>query len=339
MSLQAWFNRIWYGKRPPPLWLIPLSFAYAAAAALRRLLYRRGFGISIRLPSPVVVVGNLTVGGTGKTPLVIWLAARLVAAGRRPGIVTRGYRGTAASARLIDASDDPAIVGDEPLLLARRTGLPVAIGRERPAAARLLIDAGCDVILSDDGLQHAALARNCEIAVLDGVRRFGNGRLLPAGPLRETPLRLASVDAVVVNGGTPAAGEFAMRLVAASAVNLRDGAVKPLGEFAGAAVHAVAGIADPERFFAMLRERGIILTTHALDDHARIAARDIRFADDKPVLMTEKDAVKCTGLADDRHWYVPVDAGFGEADAKALVGIIIGRIAAQHRRDGGVQHG
>ncbi len=339
MSLQAWFNRLWYERPRPPPWLVPLSGVYAAAAALRRAAYRRGWRVAARLSRPVVVVGNLSAGGTGKTPLVGWIAARLAANGRHPGIVTRGYRGSARGARLIGPGDDPAVVGDEPLLLARRTGVPVAIGRARPAAARLLIGAGCDVILSDDGLQHYALARDCEIAVIDGVRRFGNRRLLPAGPLREPVRRLASVDAVVVNGGTPAGGEFAMRLTAASAVSLRGGAVKPLRAFAGTAVHALAGIAHPERFFAMLRALHIEVIAHALDDHARLGAGDIRFADQKPVLMTEKDAVKCRDWADDRHWCVPVDVQFAADDAHALVGIILRRIAAHQRRDGEVQRG
>jgi len=334
MPAQVWFNRVWYRRSPPPLWLMPLSLAYGAGAAARRSMYRRGWRHAVQLPCPVIVVGNLTVGGTGKTPLVGWLAARLAAAGRRPGIVARGYRTTAGGPRLVAASDDAAVVGDEPLLLARRTGLPVAIGRARPAAAQRLIDGGCDVIVSDDGLQHYALRRDCEILVVDGERRFGNGWLLPAGPLRESAARCRSVDALVVNGGTASAGEWPMRLEAHSAVPLRGGAAVPLGVFRGLAVHAIAGIGNPERFFRMLRDRGIEVTAHARDDHAHYTAADIRFADGKPVLMTEKDAVKCASWADERHWAVPVDAVFAEDAADALLGIVMRRIAAAARPQG-----
>ncbi len=302
---------------------MPLAALYAAAAASRRALYRHGLRKPTRVACPVVVVGNLSVGGTGKTPLVAWLAARLAQSGLRPGIVTRGYRGSAGGARLVAPSDDAGAVGDEALMLARRTGLPVAVGRARPAAARLLIEAGCDVIVSDDGLQHYALARDCEIVVIDGDRQFGNGWLLPAGPLRERPARLGQADAVVVNGAQCEPGQFCMRLEADRAVALRDGSAAGLDAFKGVAVHALAGIAHPERFFRMLRARGIEVTAHALDDHARLGAKDIRFADDKPVLMTEKDAVKCGGFADERHWWVPVDASFRAEDSAALFGIVM----------------
>ena len=322
MSAQAWFNRLWYGRRPPP-WLVPLSWLYGAAAATHRALHRRGWRRTQRVGVPVIVVGNLTAGGTGKTPLVIWLAHQLAARGLRPGIATRGYRGGAAGARLVGPLDAASEMGDEPLLLARHTGLPVAIGRQRAQAARLLIGAGCDVIVSDDGLQHHALARDCEIVVIDGERRFGNGWLLPAGPLRERPRRLGTVDAVVANGGEAAAGELPMRLVATKAVSLVDGREVPLAQFSGAPAHAVAGIGHPERFFRMLQAAGIAVIRHPLDDHAAIGAADIRFEDRNPVLMTEKDAVKCAEVADDRHWYVPVDAQFGAADAAALVEVVL----------------
>jgi tetraacyldisaccharide 4'-kinase len=276
---------------------------------------------------PVVVIGNLSVGGTGKTPLVCWLVARLIQLGFKPGVVTRGFGGTAASARLVDAFADPSVVGDEPLLLARRTAAPVAVGRDRPAASQLLVNAGCDVVVSDDGLQHYALARDCEIVVIDGDRRFGNGRLLPAGPLREPTSRLDRVDAVVVNGGpAPLQGAFCMRLDANDALGLLGGEVRALQEFAGLAVHAVAGIGNPERFFNMLRAYGIEVTGHPLPDHARLQAADITFADHRPVLMTEKDAVKCAGIAGPLHWYVPVTASFDAGESAALLDIVTGAI-------------
>jgi tetraacyldisaccharide 4'-kinase len=272
---------------------------------------------------PVIVVGNLSVGGTGKTPLVCWLVARLTDLGFKPGVVTRGFGGSAGSVRLVGAADEARIVGDESILLARRTDVPVAIGRDRPAASQLLVSAGCDVIVSDDGLQHYALARDCEIVVIDGERHFGNGWLLPAGPLRETPARLGSADAVVVNGGRSLLeGALRMRLEAKSALSLIGNIVKPLDEFAGQTVHAIAGIGNPERFFNMLRAHGIEVVGHPLPDHAQLQAGDICFADERPVLMTEKDAVKCRHIAGPRHWYVPVTASFDGVESKVLLGVV-----------------
>jgi tetraacyldisaccharide 4'-kinase len=355
MPADAWLNRIWYGRQPPPAWLKALVPLYGSLAGARRALYRRGWLRAVRLARPVVVVGNLSVGGTGKTPLVLWLVTQLRARGRRPGIVTRGFGGSQRGVRLIDGTADPQLVGDEPVLLARRSGVAVAVGRDRPAAAQLLIDSGCDVIVSDDGLQHYALARDCEIVVIDGARGLGNGRLLPAGPLRETIARLEAVDAIVVNaaggaGGATTAGaaEVAagvaaaaglraplagMRLEAREAVALRDGRRQPLAAFSGASVHAVAGIGNPPRFFALLRAAGIGIEEHALPDHARLSAADICFADRKPVLMTEKDAVKCRDMADERHWFVPVDAGFEASAGEVLLAVVLRRIDSRSGDD------
>jgi tetraacyldisaccharide 4'-kinase len=303
--------------------LLPLSLCYGAVAGSRRYLYAKGLRRSIRLSCPVVVVGNLSVGGTGKTPLVVWLVGRLEELGFKPGVVMRGYGGSSGIVRVIKPTDDPTVVGDEPILLARRTGAPVAVGRNRPAASELLVKAGCDVIVSDDGLQHYALARDCEIVVIDGDRRFGNGWLLPAGPLRESPARLTAADAVVVNGGRALRdGAFSMRLDAKSAVSLIGGTSKALDEFAGDSVHAVAGIGNPERFFNMLRAHGIEVVGRPLPDHAQLTAADISFADPRPVLMTEKDAVKCAAMAGPQHWYVPVTAGFDAGESIALLNIV-----------------
>ncbi len=327
MTVESWFNRIWYERAAPPWWLVPLSLIYGAVAGSRRFLYVRRLRRATRLPCPVVVVGNVSVGGTGKTPLVIWLVQHLCERGYRPGIVTRGYGGSSGIVRRIDVADDPVVVGDESLLLARRTGAPVAVGRDRPAAAQLLVSAGCDVIVSDDGLQHYALARDCEIVVIDGDRRFGNGWLLPAGPLRETPARLKAADAIVVNGGRALlAGALSMHLEAKTAVALVAGTVQPLSRLAGRRVHAIAGIGNPERFFNMLRARGIEVLGRALPDHARLTAGDIEFGDDQPVLMTEKDAVKCAAFAGGRHWYVPVTASFDSGEADSLLATILDRI-------------
>jgi tetraacyldisaccharide 4'-kinase len=323
MSVQSWLNRIWYDRAAPPWWMLPLSLAYGAAAGSRRYLYAKRLRKSTRMSTPVVVVGNLSVGGTGKTPLVCWLVARLTELGFKPGVVTRGYGGSSGNLRLIERSDDPDVVGDESILLARRTGVPVAIGRDRPAASQLLVNAGCDVVVSDDGLQHYALARDCEIAVIDGDRRFGNGWLLPAGPLRESPARLAAADAIVVNGGRALLdGAFSMRLEAKSALSVIGGAAMALDEFAGRSVHAVAAIGNPERFFNMLRAHGIEVVGHPLPDHARLQAADISFSDRRPVLMTEKDAVKCERIAGPLHWYVPVTASFDGRESKVLLDIV-----------------
>ena len=328
MSAESWLNRVWYERAAPPWWLVPLSLLYGAVSGSRRFLYARRLRRSTRLARPVIIVGNLTVGGTGKTPLVCWLVSRLEELGFRPGVVSRGYGGSASTVRLIQPSDDPRVVGDEPLLLSRRTQVPVAIGGDRPGAAQLLVGRGCDVIVSDDCLQHYALARDCEVVVIDGDRRFGNGWLLPAGPLRETRSRLAVADAVVVNGGRAMLdGALSMRLEARSAVALAGGRVSPLDAFAGVAVHAVAGIGNPERFFNMLRAHGILVEGHPLADHARIAPQDVLFGDDRPVLMTEKDAVKCAAAADERHWYVPVNACFDANESHTLLNVIMHCIA------------
>jgi tetraacyldisaccharide 4'-kinase len=340
MSVQSWLNSIWYDRAAPPWWMVPLSLTYGAVSGSRRFLYAHHLRQASRVSCPVVVVGNVSVGGTGKTPLVCWLVAHLVERGYKPGIVTRGYGGSSRDVRRITAADDPGVVGDESILLARRTGAPVAIGRDRPAAAQLLAGDGCDVIVSDDGLQHYALARDCEVVVIDGDRRFGNGWLLPAGPLRETPGRLRAADAVVVNGGRALLpGAFSMRLEAKTAVALRGGAVQPLRAFAGTSIHAVAGIGNPERFFNMLRSRGIEVLGRPLPDHAHLMPEDIAFGDDKSVFMTEKDAVKCGKFAGPRHWFVPVSACFDGGEADTLLNIVLRKIEKRDQASQGPTHG
>ena len=276
----------------------------------------------------MIVVGNLSVGGTGKTPLVCWLVEQLKAEGWTPGIVTRGYGGSERAPQLIDGDADPSSFGDEPVMMARRAQVPVAVGRDRPAAAQLLIDAGRNVIVSDDGMQHYALERDCEIVVVDGDRRFGNGWVLPGGPLREPISRLKTADAVVVNGGGGLlAGALVMKVDGDHAIAVGGGAARPLSDFAADEVHAVAGIGNADRFFNMLRAHGVHVSGRALDDHVMLTREMISFGDDKPVLMTEKDAVKCAKVADGRHWYVPVGAQFSAADGYALMQIVRRRIA------------
>jgi len=308
--------RHWYRLSPVSLLLFPIGLVYGLAVRLRRLLYRLNVLTSIRLPVPVIVVGNLTVGGTGKTPLVLWLAAELQQQGRRPAILCRGYGGADAGPRAVLRDDDPGRVGDEPLLLAMRSGCPVWIGRDRAAAgAKMLgVHPDRDIIICDDGLQHYRIQRDLEIAVED-ERGYGNGLLLPAGPLREPPDR--PVDATVLNG-EPAGSEmaqqgaqqgrgqqrgghggaataFRMRLEPRGFCFVHDPArAVSLAELSGKRLHAVAGIGNPQRFFALLTRLGLDPICHAFPDHHAYAAADLEFPDCDLVLMTEKDAVKCS---------------------------------------------
>lgn len=307
MTLAERLESAWYGVGRVPWWAAPLAALYGMAMRMRRACYRLGLLRQVRLPVPVVVIGNLSVGGTGKTPVTIAVAEVLRRRGYTPGVVSRGYGGSQVEPVLLDATPDPARVGDEPCLI-RASGVPVAVGRDRPAAARLLIDAGCNVLIADDGLQHYALARDVEICVIDGVRRFGNGRLLPAGPLREPLSRLNRVDFRVSNGGVVAPGDVPMQLQGGLVRALADDHVKPLADFAGQTVHAVAAIGHPQRFFASLRTQGITVVEHAFPDHHAFAAADLAYADGRAVLMTEKDAVKCRTFAQPHWWAVPVRA-------------------------------
>jgi tetraacyldisaccharide 4'-kinase len=314
LNLEARLLRCWYEGRGGCLLLLPLSWLFAALAALRRAWHTwRG---PARLPVPVIVVGNITVGGTGKTPLVLWLVERLRAAGRRPGVISRGYGGAAGVPVEVRPDSAPAVAGDEPLLVARRGLCPVWIGRRRHAAGLALLAAHpeVDVIVSDDGLQHYALARDIELAVVDGRRGFGNGRRLPAGPLREPVARLAEVDAVVINGegGIPAPGVpvYPMRLVAGGLYNLaRPSWHEPASYFVGQRAHAVAAIGNPARFFALLDQLGITAAAHAFPDHHPFRADDLPAG---TVIMTEKDAVKCAAFGREDLWVLPVDAEVSE---------------------------
>ncbi|MGH8123359.1 MAG: tetraacyldisaccharide 4'-kinase [Rudaea sp.] len=315
MSLQEKLQDIWYGGAPAPLILRALVPAYRALRALHRAPYALGWRQAQRLPVPVIVVGNITVGGTGKTPLVIALIEALRARGRNPGVVSRGYGGSAQSPVVLDSSSSAAQCGDEPLLIHQATAAPVAIGRDRVAAAQLLLAAheggtpAVDIIVADDGLQHYPLFRNVEICVIDGERRFGNGLLLPAGPLREPLSRLDTVMFRVCNGGAAQAGEIPMHLFGDTVVAVSDSVTqKPLQDFAGQRVHAVAGIGNPMRFFALLHAAGIDAIEHAFADHHPYQPHDLDFGDGLPVLMTEKDAIKCAAFARADLWQVPVRA-------------------------------
>ncbi len=305
-----WIERHWYGKSFISLALSPLSWIYCLLALLRRQLYRLQIFHSIQLPVPVIVIGNITVGGTGKTPLVLWLAGFLLGKGYRPGIVTRGYRGNVRDwPILVQADSDPGQVGDEPLLLARLSAAPVMAGVDRVRAARRLVrEHGCDVIVSDDGLQHYHLRRDVEIAVIDGSRRFGNGRCLPAGPLREPMSRLRSVDACITQGTPPPDG-WGMRLEEKGFHRLdAPGQAVSVDVFRGRPVHAVAGIGRPERFFDQLRGLGLQVIEHPFPDHHRFHEKDLSFGDDYEIIMTQKDAVKCERFSTPRIWYLAVEA-------------------------------
>ncbi len=315
---------IWYKDPFIGTWLMPLGFIFSDIVRFRTFLYRIGVLKTHTLPVPVIVVGNITVGGTGKTPLIIWLAKLLTDAGYRPGIISRGYGGQSASwPQSVTADSDARQVGDEAVLIAKQTGCPVVVAPLRvDAAKQLLSQTDCNVILSDDGLQHYALNRDIEIAVIDGERRFGNGYCLPAGPLREPISRLQRVDFIVVNGEKSEPNEFAMRLVGDMAVNMATGEQKPLAEFAATPCHALAGIGNPERFFKGLGAAGLTCTPHSFRDHHQFQQSDIVFTDVTPVLMTEKDAVKCTAFARQQHWFVPVTADLEAGFAGQLLNLL-----------------
>jgi len=339
-SLESTLTRAWLRRGALACALWPLSLLFRALAALRAMLFRIGVLTSARLPVPVVVVGNIFIGGTGKTPLTIWLAQALLAAGLRPGVISRGHGSEGEAPRAVTLDADAREVGDEPLLIARRTGVPVFVGRQRAAAGRALLAAHpqVNVLITDDGLQHYALARDVEVVLFDG-RGVGNGWLLPAGPLREPPGRRR--DFTVVNapeitpqlaravGGQP----FRMTLAGEVAEQLLDANNRlPLGAFAGKRILAAAGIGNPGRFFAMLRTAGLAFDELALPDHHDF--RDDPFArvDADIILITEKDAVKCGQLENLKHdprlWVVPVSARIDAALAEHIVEKCRGRSPA-----------
>jgi tetraacyldisaccharide 4'-kinase len=308
-----WLESHWYSSSASPL-LVPFSWLFHLMTTLRRLAYTLGLLRSYRVAVPVIVIGNISVGGTGKTPLVLWLVRQLREAGYRPGIVSRGYGGQAQRwPQQVRPDSDPVVVGDETVLLAQRCDCPVVAAPDRVTAARqLLKHKPCDVIISDDGLQHYRLKRDVEIAVIDGERRFGNGHLLPAGPLREPRSRLARVNFVIANG-LAGRGEFAMTLLANDIRSVTDKQLSlPFEQFNGQTVHAVAGIGNPQRFFNLLRSRGMDVIEHPFADHYPFQAQDLDFGDELPVLMTEKDAVKCRSYGNSRMWYVPIEAQLPE---------------------------
>lgn len=320
----AWWQR----RRGWARLLYPVSLLFFLLSAIRRWSYRLGLLNAERLPVPVVIVGNIAVGGSGKTPVVKWLVDALRAAGWRPGVVSRGYGGRVDGVAVLDG-DDAGLFGDEPVLLARLTGCPVAVGRDRPAAARALLEAHpeCDIIVSDDGMQHYRLARDVEIAVVDD-KVLGNRYLLPAGPLREPLTRLTGVDVVIAHGalsepvwqmlaGTPV---VPMRLAGDRFVSVTEpGRSCTAADFRGRRVHAVAGIGRPQRFFDQLRAMGLEVIEHPFPDHHCFSAADLAFVGEDVCLMTSKDAVKCRPFAPDDAWEFPVQAIIGSGAAERIL--------------------
>ena len=310
--LTHYLEQIWYGKRPLERSLLwPLSVLFSVIARRRR---KKLTALQKNLTVPVIIVGNIAVGGTGKTPLIIRLTQLLQEAGYRPGIVSRGYGADKVNtfAHLVTHDDKPEDVGDEALLLLQRTGVPLVIGAKRVLAVEyLLVHHEVDVVLSDDGLQHYALPRGLEIAVVDGTRRFGNGYCLPAGPLREPVERLSECDFVVCNG-TAEAGEYAMQMTGSRLVPvLGEQMDMSLPQLRGEPVRVVTAIGNPQRFLKVLEAAGLRCTLHAFPDHHLFEEDELYFPDQLPVLMTEKDAVKCRDFDAARIkncWYLPVDA-------------------------------
>ena len=301
----------WYRITPLHLLLLPVSLMFRALATLRRTLYLSRILTSKKLAVPVIVIGNISAGGTGKTPLTLALAQQLIRHGRHPLIVSRGHGGSAQQPQRVTPDNDVRQVGDEPLLMARRNLCPVWIGKDRAATAQAALQANpqCDVVLCDDGLQHYRLRRDVEIAVIDGTRGFGNGFMLPAGPLREPVLRLQTVDAVVMNGGEASTGQYAMYLSGEIFYNLLvPGKTVTATELRKLRCHAVAGIGHPQRYFRHLAALGLNIVEHAFPDHYPYRATDLSFADCDALLLTEKDAVKCSAFADERYWVLRVEA-------------------------------
>jgi tetraacyldisaccharide 4'-kinase len=324
-------SHYWYGSTYSLLtyFLLPVAWLFQLGVLIRQKLYRYGWKTTYRFPVPIMVVGNITVGGTGKTPCVIWLANFLSAQGYSPGIVSRGVGGKKwRTPQWVYADDSPDAVGDEAILIARNTRCPMVISVDRVAAVRtLLAQTSCDVVICDDGLQHYRLGRDIEIALLDGTRGLGNRCFLPAGPLRESPQRLKSVDFVVINGNEndlvhftqenslDLKGLFSMQLEPRYCV---------FADFPHKQVHAVAGIGHPERFFRQLEASGFDISRHAFTDHYLYQAKDIDFPDLSPIVMTEKDAVKCFAFAPPDCWFVALNTIVSEGLQKKIVDQLMG---------------
>lgn len=317
--LQTWLNTLWYGKTKWAILLWPFSLLFRFLLMLRRMAYQCGFLKVTRFPLPIIIVGNLTVGGTGKTPLVLYVVKQLQQQGFKPGIISRGYAGKLGSqAVLVNSTHSVSDVGDEVTMMTKHCQCPIVVARKRDAAvAHLLKLTDCNVVVSDDGLQHYALARDIEIVVIDGVRRFGNNYLLPAGPLREPLNRLKQANFVVCNGD-PQLNEYGMKLQPQKFINIKY-PERELSFLKQNKLHAVAGIANPCRFFQTLSALGLQFSEHRFPDHHAFQASDFSFANNDTIVMTEKDAVKCNTFAKENFWYLPVAA---ECDEKFMLDLV-----------------
>jgi tetraacyldisaccharide 4'-kinase len=338
VAIDQTLQGIWYRRTSAlMLLLLPLSWLFGLIVAFRRVAFEKRWFATTRIRVPVIVVGNITVGGTGKTPFSMWLAQQLIDDGFRVGIVLRGYGGKAKQwPQHVESTSDWRIVGDEAVLIASQVKRAIVVADpDRVRAAEKAIELGADIIVSDDGLQHYRLQRDVEILVVDEQRRFGNGRLLPAGPLREPVVRSKSVDLCVMSrrlgsdhplatASKPSEGQGAIVAMGSLkyARNMRDESIVPLDQFRGSYVHALAAIGHPAAFFDALRARGLEVREHVFRDHAELSESDITFADDAPVLMTQKDAIKCRAFASDRHWSVPLDLELGASDTQLIKGMI-----------------
>lgn len=331
--LEERLQDIWYGGRKPGLVLRVLSAIYGAVGRMRRAAYRRGWLSVSRVAVPVIVVGNVTVGGSGKTPLVIALVEYLREQGWSPGVVSRGYGRRSRGQRDVRPNTSPDECGDEPLLIARRCDVPVVVDTDRVAAAERAQALGCDIVVSDDGLQHYRLYRDLEIVVIDADRRYGNAKVLPAGPLREPlprhPGGTSSIPRMQITNGIDGQTdsleggiEWYFVLVGDTLAGV-DGRTQPLQALRGQRVHAVAGIGNPRRFFDHLRSEGLQPVEHAFADHYRYAMEDLRFPEKLPIVMTEKDWVKCAAFAPPDSWCLPVRADCGEEFFKCLTKALV----------------
>nr|WP_321458889.1 tetraacyldisaccharide 4'-kinase [uncultured Vibrio sp.] len=318
-------EKIWFENHPlktllwPLLW--PLSLLFGVISQSKRKQYLKGSKQAYQAPVPVVVVGNITAGGNGKTPVVVWLVEQLQQLGYKPGVVSRGYGAKAPHYPLVLDVDTPAKhCGDEPKLIYNRTGAPVAVDPVRANAVKALLETGVDIVITDDGLQHYALARDIELVIVDGNRRFGNENLIPLGPLREGVERLNEVDFVITNGGQAHQGEIAMSLAPERAINLKTKQQVEVSELKQ--LVAFAGIGHPPRFFSTLSDMNAdVKVTKGFADHQDFDQQELETLAQQGanVIMTEKDAVKCREYAQDNWWYLPVSAQFSTSDAERIL--------------------
>ena len=326
--LETLIEKVWYSKNIFSLLLSPLSLIYICIIYLRHTLYQLGLISITKINVPTIVIGNIVAGGTGKTPLVIWLAKYFKDKGFLPGIVSRGYGGTYLSnIELVKPTSNPLLVGDEPVIIARNTNCPVVVAKKRAKGAKELVEKyNCNIILSDDGMQHYSLARDIEIAVIDGQRRFGNNYCFPAGPLREHKNRIHKAD-LIVSKYSARTCEYKMNYTYNQLVSLNKlSKTIPISDLHGMTVHAIAGINNPDHFFSYLRSHKLELIIHKFPDHYLYTEEDVKFDDNFPVVMTEKDAVKCLNYSSHKHWYIPISAELSQSfacDLDKLMGKII----------------